>query len=457
MTIRKLWLLILISVALVSIGLNSLILSSLTDNYFKDYLTENYKTHLNQIIEYTENVLSDDQVSFKQMAMELEVHIIDPIVEIKLYSTEGDLLIDVNNRDYMMGNMPGMMSRFINNESYEETKQYEISNDNKRLGILSITSHSGTENSFVARRFKSSLFVNSVFAFLVVLILLIILGLVISKRMSRSLMDTAQMTSSIQQGMYLDTPATHIREVNAIRDGLKDLDVRLRLKQKSRKTLIDSLVHQTRTPLTILKSHIEAIEDGLIDADRSELSIWRDQVDNLTNIISNMSLMIDASKEVDELKIEMVNVASLIKQIKSGLKTQYAMKSIKLDLYVNDHVKIQTDKYKLSQSIFNLLVNAYKYTNEGGQVSVTTYIENDQLFIEVKDNGIGIGREELDNIFTAYYRGTNSQVDTGDGIGLYIVHENIQHMGGKIKVESQVGLGSCFTIELPLNESLLEI
>jgi signal transduction histidine kinase len=93
--------------------------------------------------------------------------------------------------------------------------------------------------------------------------------------MSASLRDTAKIASDIQLGEISSVKGTSIKEINAIRESLEELDTRLRLKQKSRKILVDQLVHQTRTPLTILKSHLEAIEDGLVAVDEEEIRIFQ--------------------------------------------------------------------------------------------------------------------------------------------------------------------------------------
>ncbi len=451
MTIRKLWLLILIAVAIFSVAVNSLIFSTLTDRYFKDYLSESYEIHINQIISYTKNVLASEDTTQKQIEMQLEAHLTDPIIEIKLYSPEGNLLAEVYD-DYQIPSnmMPGMMRSMMNKDTSDEVRQYELFTNNKLVGYLNVTSHSVAENSFVAKKFNASLFSNSIISVFIVSILVIILGIIISRKMSKSLIETAKMATNIQQGS-IDTPLpTNIREVNAIRDSIEDLDVKLRLKQKSRKTLIDSLLHQTRTPLTILKSHLEAIEDGVIEVSETELSIFQNQIENLTSIITNMSGMIDADKDVDKVVLEKVNIDSMIKQITSGLMTQFKVKSIKLGVTSGGKYKVLTDRYKLSQSIFNLLTNAYKYTKEGGEVWVTSLIIGDKLLVKVQDTGIGISSEDKKKVFSAYFRGENSKFINGDGIGLYIARENIIQLGGNLIVNSELNSGSTFTIELPI-------
>jgi signal transduction histidine kinase len=454
MTIRKYWLVILISVAIISVAVNSLILSTLTDRYFKEFLVESYDHHINQIIDFTENSLSGNQISLKQITMEFEGHLTDPIIEIKLYSPQGDLLTEVKDDYHITSMMPGMMKNMMNRDTSNQINQYELRSNGKLIGVLHVTSHSLAENSFVARRFKASLLSNSLISVLFVTFLVVVLGIVISKKMSKSLIETAEIASGIQQGDLVSIPSTQIREVNAIRNSLEDLDVKLRLKQKSRKTLVDSLVHQTRTPLTILKTHIEAIEDGIIDASDKEYEICHNQIENLTNIISNVSGMIDASKEMEELKLEWVNIDQIIRQITSGLMTQFKSKSIDVEIVDSGKIRIKTDKYKLSQSIFNIITNAYKYTESKGKVIISSLIADSHAIIKIQDTGIGILDEDLERIFSAYYRAGDVNRVNGDGIGLYIARENIIQIGGAIEVKSKLGDGSTFIVKLPIDQNI---
>lgn len=456
MTIRKLWLVILILVSVLSVGINSMILTALTDQYFKDYLIESYETHINQILEYTQKTLGSTDVSYQQMEMELETHLTDPIIGLKLYNTQGELLIEVDDEDYMSNNMmSGMMTRRMDSNlsksSSSEIRQYNIMDNGVIIGVLNVSLHSIAENSFVARRFKTSLLKNSIISIVIVAVLVVLIGLIISKKMSKSLGETARMASDIQMGGRSKLGKTNIKEVNAIRDSLEELDTRLKLKQKSRKALIDQLVHQTRTPLTILKSHIEAIEDGVIELTDSEIEICQNQITNITSIISSMSGMIDANKEVEEINIEEVEIRKLMDQIISGLRPQFNKKSIELEISSYPEINVFTDKYKLSQSIFNVITNAYKYTMPEGAVSISYFIENQRLVLEILDTGVGISEEDQKKIFNAYYRGDTNLSTKGDGIGLYIAQENISILCGHIGVESELGRGSTFRIELPLD------
>jgi len=448
MTIRKYWLILILGVAVLSISLNSLILSTLTDRYFQDYLEESYDRHLGQIINYSETVLESQDISLQVVSMNLAGHLTDPITGIKLYTAQGEILVEVDHKD-----TPSRMAHMMSQRGLEETKHYDILVAGEKVGVLSITSQAITANTLVARKFKSSLLVNSLIAFLLVSGILLVMGLYISKKMSLSLMETAKMTSQIQQGDDFTSKTTMIHEINAIRNGLKDLNSRLKLKSRSRKVLIDSMIHQSQTPLTIIQSHLEAIEDGVISLDVAHMKVLQAQVNNLNQVISNMGDAIETEREKEAPSLEDFSISAALKEIQSGLKKQFNLKDIGLDLECSGQDSVYTDKYRISQSVFNLLVNAYKYTQPGGRVSLKAISEPTSLMIRVEDTGQGIQEEDLDHIFKAYYRGQGSQDTRGDGLGLYIVKTNIEELGGQVAVKSILNEGSSFSLHVPITRN----
>lgn len=451
MTVKKLWLMILILISIISIGINALILAILTDKYFVDYLSQNYEKHVSQVIQYTKSSLLEKNIPYRQIAIELETHLNDPITGIKLYSNNGELLIDINaNYHLKEGRMHRGMMRRSMGDGREEIEQYKIMDKNNLIGILHIIKHSSAKKSIIAGVFKSKLVMNSMFSMIIALLISIIIGIFISKKMSRALIETADLANDIQSGVNNTTPKSFILEINRIRESLNELNTRLKVKQKNRKELVDQLMHQTRTPLTILKSHLEGIEDGIIEMNAEEIGIWQNQITNITAIITNMSGMIDANKENDEINVEEFEINHLIKQIINGIKPQFDKKNIKLEILSNQKLLMKSDQYKLSQIIYNLLTNAYKYTNSGGNVQISYQVENHNIVLTVKDTGIGIDEEELPKIFRAYYRGADVNQINGDGIGLYVVNENLNLIQGTIHVQSQKRVGSSFIVEIPI-------
>lgn len=450
MTVRRLWLLVLFLITVISVSINAIVLSSLTDKYFTEYRIENYENHFNEIVEYSKNALLEGNLSDKQMSVELETHLDDPIIHIKLYDAHGNLLVDVSEDIHMMGGgMMGMMrDQYADSDS--EIDNVEIINNGEIIGQLNITRYSSFKNSIVARRFKASLFVNSLYSIAIGLIIALLIGIFISKKMGRDLTSTAKMAHDISIGVDTAIKETNIDEIRTIQQSLETLKNKLKLKSKGRKVLIDELVHQTRTPLTVLRTHLEGFSDKIIEMTPDEIKVCENQIENITAIISNMSNMIDAQKDFDVLNIEEFELIALLKQIYNGLKAQFDTKNIRLILQINQKVTLNTDKYKLSQIIYNILTNAYKYTQENGEVKLSYTHDNENLKLCIEDNGIGINNDDLTQIFDAYYQSNSSEVRQGEGLGLYLVKENLNKINGTINVTSKIKEGSKFTIVIPL-------
>ena len=404
MSIRKLLLITLLAIALISVSINSLILGSLTDRFFVSYLRETYEIHVDQIVEYSRGVLVSNDRSGSQLAADLETHLIDPITRIRLFDHDGQLLADVSTSSYdhnmMMGNR---MPRMITSEN-EETDLYDLEYEGAALGYLYITRHSSTDNSFISRYFKNALLSNSLIAALIAMGISAIIGSYLSKTMSRDLKDTAAIANEIQENKSVRTDRSFISEITSIRSSLEDLSYRLKLKYRTRKEITDKLVHETRTPLTILKTHIEGIEDGVIEVDSREIEVLRDQVDSIIAIISDLGSLIDAQQDSDKIVVEEIEISKILRQIVNGLKAQYDRKGIELSLLSEEKILLSTDRFKLSQIIYNLLTNAYKFTEAGGFTKISYHLSGEDLVIEVEDNGIGIHKKDLDRIFEAYYR-----------------------------------------------------
>ncbi|MBF4692628.1 sensor histidine kinase [Fusibacter ferrireducens] len=455
MTIRKLWLISLIGIAISSILIYGIIMTSLTNQYFKAYMTESYTNHVEQVLNYTKRAMSESSISYRQMAIELETHIIDPITHIKLYDKDGTVLVDVNNNEtsnFMMMNGKSMreMMKNASVKYSSEVDQYEIRIDGELKAVLNVTRQSSAENGFVARLFKANLIRNSFLAIGISVFLSIIIGIFISKHMAKNLIETADLAQSLLMDENLEFHKSNIREVNIIRESLEKLSTRLKLKQKSRKKLVDQLVHQTRTPMTVLRTHLEGIEDEIIKLDRSEHALLQLQIEDVAKIIENMSNVIDVETMTLQTSVESIELSAFFRQMIAGLKAQFDRKGIELQLLTHEKQTIKSDRHLLSQMMYNLLTNAYKYTSTEGSVSLSYETFQDQLMIHIKDSGIGIPAEEQEQIFNAYYRGSNHVQISGDGLGLYLVKENLKLLNGAIQVVSESHEGSEFIVKLPM-------
>ncbi len=455
MSIRKRWILTFGIIAILVVIVNSFVLGVLISRYFNRYLDQNYEQTCNQLSDYLKNALASDVVTAEQMNVELEAYLDDSITKIKVYDIKGNLLAQAYDSSASNYSGMGMMHEHMMSGTDETTTGYEvvdsitIQNENGTLGTVHITRESVSGNSEAAKMFQKSLRINSLFTIGILLPIIILFAVLMSRRVSKDLKDTAIMAQNIEDGKENSIQHSKTQEIQIIQRSLTSLETRLKMKQQARKTLVDEMVHQTRTPLTILKMHIEGIEDGVVEMDKEHIRICENQVDNLEDIITNISSLIDAKSDRPQVSLEELDLHPFIKQIGNGMKAQFHKKKIEFILPSTDHIMIHTDKYLLGQSIYNLLTNAYKFTPAHGTVQLSYRKEKEAVIIEVNDTGCGIKKEDQKKIFDAYYKKNSENGKAGDGLGLFVVKENVERVGGNVNVISEENQGSTFYIILP--------
>lgn len=454
MTIRKKWILTLAFIALLSILVNSSVLSVLTSQYFNQYLDETYQSRSEEIVSYLQKELSTTKEQSSLIQQRLDSYLGESIIQIQVYDTKNTLLAQAKedgfaDGQYNMSNRMGMMNR-ASQRGYEVVDVKQLSNQGKALGEVHVTRISSSANSYAAKKFQSSLFQNSLVSLGIVILIVFGLGWYLSKRISKDLKKTANMAHQIDLGIEEAYTYSNTTEIRTIQQSLVSLGSRLKLKQKARKTLVDEMVHQTRTPLTILRMHIEGMEDGVIEMQPEEMKVCENQIQNLSDIITNISSLIETGTDEKALSIETFELHQFLKQISNGMRAQFEKKEIQYEFLSTEKIQVTSDKYKIGQSIYNLLTNAYKFTPKHGTVQFSYQKDKTQIHIIIQDFGCGMTKEEQAHIFDAYYKRDTTTGNGGDGLGLFIAKQNMQSIGGNIRVESQKGIGSTFILDIPM-------
>ena len=175
---------------------------------------------------------------------------------------------------------------------------------------------------------------------------------------------------------------------------------------------------------------------------------------NLLEIINNL---LDISRLEDgerNLNYEEIDIASLIGEVRMRLISPASNKKISVEVKVDTSIEsVRADRTKLRQILYNLMSNAIKFTPKKGRIIVSACKKEGMLEIKVSDNGIGLSKEDQEKIFMPFIQADSSTARGygGAGLGLYIVKNFIDLHGGKIWVDSEVGEGSTFTFNLPID------
>jgi signal transduction histidine kinase len=148
------------------------------------------------------------------------------------------------------------------------------------------------------------------------------------------------------------------------------------------------------------------------------------------------------------------DLRSLVREVKESLQYFENAGRVKFALHIDDEFSVWTDRERLRVVLNNLLANSIKYadlTKPDPTVEVSAHVSGEGVIIEIRDNGIGIDQQHLARVFDMFYRATERA--TGSGLGLYIVKEIVEKLGGKVSVSSLVSVGTTFRIELPHDSS----
>ncbi len=209
--------------------------------------------------------------------------------------------------------------------------------------------------------------------------------------------------------------------------------------------IIYSTTHDLRSPLASVKGLTDLATAETENTTLQEyFSMIKTQINKLDTFILDMLELSKQSK--DEVKSSWINLSETVNEILDNLKFMDGFNQIKFDLSLNPH-QIFIDKRKFTAIINNLVCNAVKYhdySKESPYIKVTATYANGVLKMVISDNGLGISKENIKNIFNMFYRG--SEQSTGSGLGLAIVTHTLEKLNGKIAVESEEGRGTTFTV-----------
>lgn len=230
----------------------------------------------------------------------------------------------------------------------------------------------------------------------------------------------------------------------------------LRRLERVRTDFVANVSHELRTPLTALKGFIEALQEGAADdpATRTKfLEIMARETDRLVALINDLLDLSRLESRTVELRQAPVSLADVAGAVVLMFARKAEAKNLKLEQdFPPDLPPVLADEEMLRQVFINLLDNAVKYT-PSGRIEVRARAEPDgrTVRVEVADTGIGIPRQHLGRIFERFYRvdRARSRELGGTGLGLSIVRHIIELHGGRIEVESEVGVGSTFRFWLP--------
>ena len=214
--------------------------------------------------------------------------------------------------------------------------------------------------------------------------------------------------------------------------------------------------HELKTPLTsmkVLADSLLAQEDVPVELYQEFMGDITEEIERENKIINDLLSLVKMDKTASDLNVKPENINELVERILKRVRPIAAVRNIEVVFESFRPVTAEVDEVKLSLAISNLVENAIKYNKEDGWVHVSLNADHKYFYVKVADSGIGIPEESIEHIFERFYRvdKSHSREIGGTGLGLAIARNAIVMHRGAVKVYSEEGTGTTFTVRVPLN------
>lgn len=319
------------------------------------------------------------------------------------------------------------------------------------LRMDSILDKTELEPAYV--EFKKSIDFRSRLLFIAILCASTVFSFFIAKKLTKRLNNVYALASEIRSGnRNIEIPVKGPAEIRRLAATLNEMTKELKKQEDWRHHLMEDLTHELRTPLTSLLTQIEAIVDGLFEPDPKRMQDIYEELIRLSRLVNDLERLSEAESARFSLNIKRTNMVQLANTVYTNFIPVARGKNIKLifePAYVPCYAEVDRDK--IVQVLSNIVLNAIKYTSEGGKVHIGVSWSPDCTIISCEDNGIGISETDMPYIFNRLYRAdkSRSRFSGGVGLGLSIAKELVEAHKGTIGVTSALGRGSRFTVTIP--------
>ncbi len=226
---------------------------------------------------------------------------------------------------------------------------------------------------------------------------------------------------------------------------------------RSKSQFLAIVTHELRIPLTSIKGYTDLILSGSAGAEVTELQgqflgVIRKNVNRMADLIADLADISRIERGILKLEVEDISLLKCLQDTVDSLRHKIEERNQTVILNKVDIPTIETDPKRVMQILTNLVSNAWKYTPDGGMITISTIELNDAVQISIQDTGIGISAEDQAKLFSQFFRSEDQLVrdQNGWGLGLNVTKQLVEMLGGEIGFKSQLGKGSTFWFTLPI-------
>lgn len=359
---------------------------------------------------------------------------------VELLSEEGEMVYASQNISAMtmMGRSVSLL-QMKNMPMYSgiEVKSWAIDVEGAEY-LLNIGYDTGEGLSEDARRFKNSVYLGILVAFIIGIFFSYIGSRLMAKPISEDILFLKEGVKKIQSGQLSHRFDNHssVGEISDLKQSMNDMAVTLLEQEELRKDLVSTVSHEVKTPLTVLKSQIDAFVDGIHQPTEDKLLKCKDEIVRLESLMARMEDYDTYAQASYVLNQSEFSMSEEIEALAIILKPQFDKKDLTLKMTFEEKGIIRTDRNKLRQIMYNLLSNAYKFSHESTVVRIRAAIKDRGLVIDVANKGLMIEDQEQKAVFDPRYRAdnANSKDPHGKGLGLHISQGLAEFLGGSLEL-----------------------
>jgi two-component system OmpR family sensor kinase/two-component system sensor histidine kinase BaeS len=251
-------------------------------------------------------------------------------------------------------------------------------------------------------------------------------------------------------------PTTGLHEFSHLGESFNRMVEELQRADQQRRNLTADVAHELRTPLQIIQGNLEGILDDVYEPTEEHISATLEETRLLARLVEDLQTLTQAESGQLTLRRETVDVRELLADVCTSFSGQAEAAGVDLGVEVDGDpaaMAIEADRDRLDQVLCNLASNALRHTPSGGVITLKAHPIDDGVRIVVEDTGCGIAESDLPYVFDRFWRADRSRSrgdGSGSGLGLPIAQQLVRAHGGSIGVASEVGRGSTFTVDLPI-------
>jgi signal transduction histidine kinase len=283
-------------------------------------------------------------------------------------------------------------------------------------------------------------------------------GIIVSRLLTAPLGKLAKTVRAFgTQGLGVRAEMKGSAEMVEVAAAFNEMAEALQIAENQRRNLVADIAHELRTPLSVLKSNLQAIVEGIYDFNQDEASRLLQQTELLNRLVNDLHDLSQAEARQLRLDLDLLDLPTFIQKRVQNFRPVADAHHLRLEIDVApEPAIIQADAIRLEQVLNNLLNNAITHTPAGGKIRVSTAQHDHQAVLTIQDTGNGIPAEHLARVFERFYRvdRSRSRLTGGTGLGLAIAKAIIELHNGDMTVTSSgiPGEGAAFTITMPLTE-----